>query len=298
MIKKLTHTKLILLFMTAQTLTSLTYGQEMEKTQMAKLSFLIGNWSGNSYSFTKNDTTKVKANESANYILDGNIITLDVTSATIQLHTLISYSIKDNCYYYQPFSKTGGGKYKGKLIDGKFIVHFNPENRLIFEKTENGEFHEYGEALSDGLWKKYFEDILQPAPSNYSFSEKTEKITREYIDPITALTNVVTIDHKNFKQIYIAGQVGSGETKEQQLETAYQAIEKRLTQAGASFSDLVDMKIYIVDYDPNKDLDMFFKVRKKLFGDKKMPPNVFIGISSLYSKEKLIELSGTAVIIK
>jgi hypothetical protein len=58
------------------------------------------------------------------------------------------------------------------------------------------------------------------------------------------------------------------------------------------------MKIYIVDYDPDKDLAMFFRVRKRLYGDMKMPPNVFIGISSLYSREKKIELSGTAVLVK
>ncbi|RED47515.1 RidA family protein [Seonamhaeicola aphaedonensis] len=299
MTKKVLRTKLTLLVLALQTATSLVYGQEIERQHMAKLSFLIGNWTGNSYSFAKNDTTKVKVSESANYILDGNAITLDVNSSSVQLHTVITYSVNDSCYYYQPTSKTESyKKSKGYFIDGKFLVYFNPKNRLNFEKTKSGEFHEYGETLKNGIWEKYFEDILEPAPSNYSFAPKKEKITKEYIDPIKALTNVVSVEHENFKNIYIAGQVGTGKTKEEQLETAYKAIEKRLSQAGASFSDLVEMKIYIVDYDPEKDLDMFFRVREKLYGERKMPPNVFIGISSLYSKEKLIELSGTAVLIK
>ncbi|MFD0797655.1 RidA family protein [Maribacter chungangensis] len=277
---------------------NLLLAQEEEKKELAKLSFLMGNWSGISSTFKANDTTSVKVRESVNYIMNGNIITLDVVSANIELHTLITYSKKDTCYYYQPYSKTGGGKYKGKLEDGRFIVYFNPENRLIFEKTDNGEFHEYGESFKDGKWKKYFEDILLPAAVANENQIKAEKITKEYIDPITALTNVVSVEHENFKTIYIAGQVGTGNTKEEQLETAYKAIEKRLAQAGATFADLVDMKIYIVDYDPDKDLDMFFRVRKKLYGDMKMPPNVFIGISSLYSREKKIELSGTAVLVK
>lgn len=274
------------------------FAQESEKRELAKLSFLMGNWSGISSSYATKDTTQVKVRESVNYIMNGNMLTLDVVSANIELHTIITYSIKDTCYYYQPYSKTGGGRYKGKLEDGKFIVHFNPERRLIFEKTENGEFHEYGESFADGKWKKYFEDFLLPATTANYAQLKAKKITKEYIDPITALTNVVSVEHENFKTIYIAGQVGTGNTKEEQLETAYKAIEKRLAQANASFSDLVDMKIYIVDYDPDKDLDMFFRVRKKLYGDIKMPPNVFIGISSLYSKEKKIELSGTAIVIK
>jgi enamine deaminase RidA (YjgF/YER057c/UK114 family) len=272
--------------------------QEVEKKELAKLSFLMGNWSGSSSSYTSKDTTQVKVRESVNYIMDGNILTLDVVSTEIELHTLITYSVKDSCYYYQPYSKTGGGKYKGKLEDEKFIVHFNPKSRLIFEKTKNGEFHEYGESLVDGKWEKYFEDILLPAAANNYNQIKAEKITKEYIDPITALTNVISVEHENFKTIYIAGQVGTGTTKEEQLETAYKSIEKRLAQANATFSDLVEMKIYIVDYNPDKDLNMFFRVRKRLYGGMKMPPNVFIGISSLYSKEKKIELSGTAVVIK
>lgn len=291
--------KLLLLFLSIQGSTNLIYSQEVEKKEMAKLSFLIGNWTGNSYSYSKNDTTKVKVNESANYILEGNVITLDVYSSSVQLHTLITYSVKDSCYYYQPTSKTESySKSKGYFKDGKFIVYFDNQSRLIFEKTENGEFHEYGETLKKGGWEKYFEDILQPTVTKYSLASHKNKITKQYIDPITALTNVVSVEHDNFKTIYIAGQVGSGNTKEEQLETAYKAIEKRLAQAGASFSDLVEMKIYIVNYNPDKDLNTFFKVRKKLYGDMKMPPNVFIGISSLYSKEKLIELSGTAILIK
>ncbi len=269
-----------------------------EKKELAKLSFLMGNWEGTSTSYTDKGTTQVKVRESVNYIMNGNILVLDVVSLNIELHTLITYSIKDTCFYYQPFSKTGGGKYKGKIEDNKFIVHFNRESRLIFEKTANGEFHEYGESFKNGKWEKYFEDILLPADVDNYAKIKAKKITKEYIDPITALTNVISVEHENFKTIYIAGQVGTGTTKEEQLETAYKSIEKRLAQANATFSDLVEMKIYIVDYNPDKDLDMFFRVRKRLYGDMKMPPNVFIGISSLYSNEKKIELSGTAIVIK
>jgi len=290
--------KSILLFILLLSIFNPILAQEREKKELTKLSFLMGNWSGVSSTYTSKDTTQVKVKERVNYIMNGNILTLDVVSKKIEIHTVITYSVKDSCYYYQPYTKTGGGKYKGKLENGKFIVHFNSKSRLIFEKTKNGEFHEYGESLVDGKWKKYFEDILLPASANNHTQIKTEKITKEYIDPITALTNVVTVEHENFKTIYIAGQVGTGITKEEQLETAYKSIEKRLAQANATFSDLVEMKIYIVDYDPDKDLDMFFRVRKKLYGDMKMPPNVFIGISSLYSKEKKIELSGTAIVIK
>lgn len=295
MTKKLIYLTLLvfLSFMSNDLLAQMT-----ERQQLAKLSFLMGDWSGTSTVYNKDDTIQHKVQESVKYILGGDAITIDVASSAINLHTLITYSLKDECYYYEPFDRTGASKHKGFLVDNKFRVSFNPTNRLTFEKTLNGEFHEYGEALVDGKWIKYFEDVLLPAATDNFSTIKRQKIVKDYIDPITALTNVVSVEHESFKTIYIAGQVGTGDTKEEQLETAYKSIEKRLAQAGAKFSDLVEMKIYIVDYEPDEDLDMFFRVREKLYGDIKMPPNVFIGISSLYSEEKKIELSGTAILIK
>lgn len=293
------HLRVLAIILTASFFFTHTLcAQLTEKQALAKLSFLMGDWSGTSCVYRGADTSCVKVQERVHYILGGDAITLDVSSTSLELHTLVTYSVKDACYYYEPFSKTGSSKHKGQVVDGRFVVSFNATNRLTFTKTSAGEFHEYGETLREGKWVKYFEDRLLPAAVTSHPPIKPRKITKEYIDPITALTNVVVVEHDAFKTIHIAGQVGTGSTKEEQLTTAYKAIERRLAQAGASFADLVDMKIYIVDYDPDEDLAMFFRVREQLYGDMKMPPNVFIGISSLYSREKLIELSGTAMLIK
>lgn len=135
-----------------------------EKEALQKLSFMIGNWQGTSTSFSNNTQKSVTVTENVRYILDGNLITLDVKSPWIELHTVISFNKKEQSYYYHPFSKTGVKTgYKGSYKDGVFTVYFNAERRLTFTQTTIGEFQEYGEELTNGKWVKYFEDILQPS---------------------------------------------------------------------------------------------------------------------------------------
>ncbi|WP_299624421.1 hypothetical protein [uncultured Tenacibaculum sp.] len=138
------------------------YGQQTEKEALKKLSFLIGDWKGISTSYGKDGTSKVPVQENVHYIMDGDLIVLNVKSEWIQLHTIISYNVKDKNYYYYPFSKKGNKQgYKSEIVDGKFMVYFNESARLTFTKTAKGEFHEFGERLVDGNWEKYFEDILE-----------------------------------------------------------------------------------------------------------------------------------------
>jgi len=140
------------------------FAQETEKEAMAKLSFLMGNWKGQSTGFTDGKpTSSVEAYEKIQYLLDGNILTLDLDSPNLQLHTVITYNLEERTYYYHPFTKNRAGKYKGQYTDGQFMVYFDENRRLIFEKTEQGAFHEYGEKRTpNGNWVKYFEDLFYP----------------------------------------------------------------------------------------------------------------------------------------
>ena len=144
-----------------------TTAQETEKEAMAKLSFLMGDWKGQSTGFTDGKpTSSVEAYEKIQYLLDGNILTLDLDSPNLKLHTVITHNLEERTYYYHPFTKNRAGKYKGAYADGQLIVYFNEDRRLIFEKTKEGAFHEYGEKRTpDGNWVKYFEDIFYPTSS-------------------------------------------------------------------------------------------------------------------------------------
>lgn len=133
--------------------------QTNQQKKMEKLSFMIGNWKGVSTTF-KNDTiaTKVPAFQIIKYSLDKSIITIDLNSETLQLHTVIYFDTEKNSYTYNSYYKGGAGKYTGEFKDGKFIVSPNTKKRFVFNKAPNGGFQEYGETLKNGKWTRYFED--------------------------------------------------------------------------------------------------------------------------------------------
>jgi len=127
--------------------------------EMQKLDFMVGEWIGNSTSI-KADTIykKVPAYEKISYKIDENIITIDLASETLKLHTVIYYSKEDDTYYYNPFYKSGAATYPATYEGGKLIISPNDNKRFIFTTDALGNFTEYGEELIDGVWKKYFED--------------------------------------------------------------------------------------------------------------------------------------------
>jgi len=149
--------QVFLSFYTFQSLAQLTSAEKM-----AQLSFMVGDWEGISKSFRKAGTKQVKAHEVVAYKVDEHLITIDLKSEALQLHTVIYYDEMEATYYYCPFYKKGAGKYKGSYSNGRFLVTFNENRRLVFQQTPEGYFHEYGENKKDGEWVKYFEDILPP----------------------------------------------------------------------------------------------------------------------------------------
>ena len=101
---------------------------------------------------------QVPAFEKISYKLDQNIITIDLQSESLQLHTIIYYNEKAEKYYYHPYYKTGTARYEAMFKDNKFIVTPNDTKRFIFHLTKEGKFQEYGEKLENCKWIKYFED--------------------------------------------------------------------------------------------------------------------------------------------
>jgi len=156
---------ILILFNTSNVL----FAQTTAADKMAELSFMIGDWKGSSKSYDGKNVKEVTAHEIVQYKLDKHIITIDLESQSLKLHTVIYYDKKERSYFYCPYYKKGTGKYRGQLVDGRFKVSFNNERRLWFQLTPNGEFHEYGEHIKDGQWVTYFEDIL---PRNTTSNNK------------------------------------------------------------------------------------------------------------------------------
>lgn len=132
---------------------------------MKQLHFITGNWVGTSTTYQENGRAKsIPAFEKIQYKVDSNLITIDLHSASLQLHTVIRYDEIDSTYYYCPFYAKGAGKYKGKIENDAFVVYFNEKRRLFFKRLEDGRFTEYGEKLVDGKWTKNFEDLFSDTP--------------------------------------------------------------------------------------------------------------------------------------
>ncbi|MEM0995091.1 MAG: hypothetical protein AAGI49_18820 [Bacteroidota bacterium] len=133
--------------------------QDLNQQKMAQLQFMIGDWVGVSTTYKDGVIDQqVPAFQKIQYAVDQRIITIDLHSETLQLHTVIYYDEVAQQYCYHPFYKNGTNKYTAAYIDGKLVVTKDATTRFIFGRTAENGFREYGERLVDGVWIRYFED--------------------------------------------------------------------------------------------------------------------------------------------
>ena len=121
-------------------------------------------------------------------------------------------------------------------------------------------------------------------------------IEKEYIEPNEGFSQTVIVKTGNFKTLYISGQIGSGDNLEAQTITTFQNLEMQLQNGNATFKDVVKMNTYIVNFNPEIDLPIFRKVRKKFLGNENYPASTLVGVESLGRKEWLIEIEAIAVV--
>lgn len=131
-----------------------------------------------------------------------------------------------------------------------------------------------------------------------SCATKTDQqpvLSKEFINPASGYSQVVSVTTGDVKTLYISGQIGEGEGLEAQMRSVLANLEKQLAEGGATFKDIVKMNTYIVDYKPS-DLDIFRGVRKEIMGDKDMPASTLVGVHSLALEQWLIEMEAVAVV--
>ena len=132
---------------------------------MDQLDFMIGEWIGTSAVYEDRAISKKgSAHQKISYDVNRSIVVIELSSAFLQLHTIIRYDAEDDTYYYYPFSERGTNRYPAEYKDGKLTVWSSETNRFIFSNPSAGTFREYGERLVDGQWVKYFEDNFQLVP--------------------------------------------------------------------------------------------------------------------------------------
>ncbi len=98
--------------------------------------------------------------------------------------------------------------------------------------------------------------------------------------------------------LYIAGQVGRDESlqvvadKEAQFVQAFENVKKVLTEAGATFDDVVEMVTYHTDL---RDLELFIAVKDRYITNlDRLPTWTGIGTSALAMPGLFVEIKCTA----
>ena len=96
--------------------------------------------------------------------------------------------------------------------------------------------------------------------------------------------------------VYLAGQVGDGETLVDQFDGALGNLVTALRSAGGDVTDLVSLQVFVVDVPAYRAaLPEIGKAWQRHFG-KHYPAMGLFGVAALFSPELKVELMGVAVI--
>jgi enamine deaminase RidA (YjgF/YER057c/UK114 family) len=123
---------------------------------------------------------------------------------------------------------------------------------------------------------------------------------KDLSDPVT-YTHIVTVNKG--KTIFVSGQVslnkqgeivGIGDLRAQTTQV-FENLKIALAAAGATFSDVVKMNTYVVNYKP-ADVTVIREVRSKYVSSEKPPASTLVGVQALVREEFLIEVEVVAAL--
>ena len=117
----------------------------------------------------------------------------------------------------------------------------------------------------------------------------------ERFAPANGFSGAVAVTAHGVKTVYVAGQVGTGDTLAKQTATVWERVGARLADAGASFADLIKTTTYIVDFDPETDLAAYRAGREQALSLADMPASTLFGVPGLAAEQFRIEIDGIAV---
>ena len=115
------------------------------------------------------------------------------------------------------------------------------------------------------------------------------------IGPSRGFSQAVVARHGAVKTIWIAGQVGQGDGLAEQTRVVLDRVSERLETAGATMADVVKTNTYIVDFQPDRDMQPFGEGRTGAYGDNP-PSSTLIGIDQLVNDSMQIEVDAVAVV--
>jgi enamine deaminase RidA (YjgF/YER057c/UK114 family) len=134
------------------------------------------------------------------------------------------------------------------------------------------------------------------------------RMTKQFINPDSLFPSVPSgfsqiVVASGRQTIYVSGQTAWNAQKQivgsrdlaQQTRSALRNVQTALEAAGASLSDVVALRIYIVNYRPDH-AETISTALREFFPEDKRPASTWIGVSALAVEDFLIEIEATAVI--
>jgi 2-iminobutanoate/2-iminopropanoate deaminase len=121
------------------------------------------------------------------------------------------------------------------------------------------------------------------------------QIEKAFVNPAGGYTQVVTVEDRGVKTVYVSGQVGRGADLQAHAESAFSGVAEQLRAAGASMRDVVKIRIYVTDFDP-ADYGVISAARLAAFPDDAWPASTMLGVTSLAREELRVEIEATAVV--
>ncbi len=130
--------------------------------------------------------------------------------------------------------------------------------------------------------------LLSPAPT-------VAQVEKAFINPAGGYTQVVTVEDRGVKTVYVSGQVGRGADLQAHAESAFRGVAEQLAAAGASMRDVVKIRIYVTDFDP-ADYGVISAARRAAFPEDAWPVSTMLGVNALAREEFRVEIEATAVV--
>jgi enamine deaminase RidA (YjgF/YER057c/UK114 family) len=141
-----------------------------------------------------------------------------------------------------------------------------------------------------------------------SFFLGKASMSKEYINPASlfaslkyGFSQIVTSTSR--RTVYLSGQTPFnaeekvvGANRREQMQQCLKNVKTALEAVGGSLKDIVSLRIYMVNYDPDTEGNVIAEGLKEFFPGAHPPATTWIGISSLAVKDFLIEIEATAVL--
>ena len=133
-------------------------------------------------------------------------------------------------------------------------------------------------------------------------------MAKEYINPSTLFSSAKfgfsqIVTSQGGRTVYLSGQAAFdaeenviGTNHKEQMQQCLRNIKAGMESVGGSIRDVVSLRIYIVNYDPDLQSDLVTEELKKFFESDRLPAATLIGVSTLAVKDFLIEIEATAVL--